>query len=106
MIDTSIVKVLLVEDDEDDYIIARDLLSELPGQRVALQWVKNFDAGLEEMLRNQHDVCLLDYRLGPRNGVELLRTALERGCHSPIILLTGLGQHEVDLEAMAAGAAD
>jgi two-component system, cell cycle sensor histidine kinase and response regulator CckA len=106
MMDTGIVKVLLVEDDEDDYIITRDLLSEIPRKRVALQWVKTFDEGLEEMLRNQHDVCLLDYRLGPRNGVELLQTAVERGCQSPIILLTGLGLHEVDLQAMEAGAAD
>ena len=106
MIDAGIIKVLLVEDDEDDYIITRDLLSEMPRKRVTLQWVKTFEAGLAEMLRNQHDVCLLDYRLGPHNGIELLQTALERGCQSPIILLTGLGQHEVDLQAMKAGAAD
>ena len=72
MIDAGIIKVLLVEDDEDDYIITRDLLSEMPRKRVTLQWVKTFEAGLAEMLRNQHDVCLLDYRLGPHNGIELL----------------------------------
>src|SRR5689334_18115447 len=58
------------------------------------------------MIRNQHDVCLLDYRLGARTGVELLRAALEQGCKSPIILLTGQGEHEIDMEAMKAGAAD
>ncbi|HEV2391890.1 MAG TPA: response regulator [Verrucomicrobiae bacterium] len=100
------IRVLLVEDDEDDYILARELFSEIPGQRFVLDWVKTFDTGLENLSRNQHDVALLDYRLGAQNGVELLRAAIERGCSAPVILLTGSGQHQVDLEAMQAGAAD
>jgi DNA-binding response OmpR family regulator len=106
MIHTGVAKVLMVEDDDDDYIITRDLLSEISGQRFALDWVKTAEAGLEAMLRNQHDVVLVDYRLGARNGVDLLREAIERGCQAPIILLTGAGEHEVDLEAMKAGASD
>jgi PAS domain S-box-containing protein len=106
MTDTGIVKVLLVEDDEDDFVLAQDLFSEMPGQRFALDWAKSFDAGLKAMTLNQHDVCLVDYRLGARNGVDLLRAAIEGGCQSPIILLTGAGEHEVDVEAMQAGASD
>jgi len=106
MIDVTPIKVLLVEDDEDDFIIARDLLAEIPGQRFALDWVNTFDAGLEAMCRNQHDAVLVDYNLGAHNGVELLRAAVGRGCQAPVILLTGAGQHRVDLEAMQAGAAD
>ena len=106
MIHTGLVKVLLVEDDEDDYIIARDLFSEMSGQRFVLNWVKTFETGLETMCRNQHDVVLVDYRLGAQNGVELLRQALQRGCQSPVILLTGAGERQIDLEAMEAGASD
>src|SRR5260370_20882818 len=106
VVDTGIVKVLLVEDDEDDFVLAQDLFSEMPGQRFALDWERSFDAGLKAMTLNQHDVCLVDYRLGARNGVDLLRAAIEGGCQSPIILLTGAGEHEVDVEAMQAGAAD
>ena len=105
MIYSGLIKVLLVEDDEDDYIITRDLLSEMP-QRFALDWVKTFDEGLAAMLRNQHEVCLVDYRLGAHNGVDLLRNAVERGCQAPLILLTGAGEHEIDVQAMQAGAAD
>ena len=100
------IKVLLVEDDEDDYLIARDLFSDIPGQKFSLDWVKTFEAGLDAMIANHHDVVLVDYRLGARNGVELLRLALQRGCQAPIILLTGSGQIKVDLEAMQAGADD
>jgi PAS domain S-box-containing protein len=106
MMDTGIIKVLLVEDDEDDFVITRGLLSDIPGRRFTLDWVKTFEAGLEAMCRNQHDVVLADYRLGAQNGVELLRAGLERGCQAPVILLTGAGEHQVDLEAMEAGAAD
>src|SRR5207237_3027520 len=106
MIHTGLIKVLLVEDDEDDYIITRDLFSEITGQRFTLDWIRTFPAGLDAMVLNQHDVCLVDYRLGAQNGIELLRAAMERGCQAPVILLTGAGEHQVDLEAMQAGAAD
>ncbi|MEY2427350.1 MAG: two-component system, cell cycle sensor histidine kinase and response regulator CckA [Verrucomicrobiota bacterium] len=106
MIHTGLIKVLLVEDDEDDYIITRELFSEISGQRFTLDWIRTYESGLDAMVRNQHDVCLVDYRLGAQNGIELLRAALARGCQAPVILLTGAGEHQVDLEAMQAGAAD
>ena len=106
MNDPELIRVLLVEDDEDDYILTRGLVSELRRQRFQLEWFKSYQLGLEAMLRNQHDICLLDYRLGAKNGIDLLREAVAGGCQSPIILLTGLGQHQVDVEAMKAGAAD
>lgn len=106
MSELEIVKVLLVEDDEDDFILTRGLFSEMKGRRCQLDWFKSYALGLEAMVRNQHDVCLLDYRLGAKDGIELLREAVEKGCQSPIILLTGLGEHKVDVEAMKAGAAD
>src|SRR6267378_8234548 len=106
MIDTEIVRVLLVEDDEDDFVITRDLFSEMAGGRFTLDWTKTFEEALERMALNRHDVCLVDYRLGAQNGIELLRAALESGCQAPVILLTGAGEHQIDLEAMRAGAAD
>src|ERR1700739_4619818 len=92
------IRVLLVEDDEDDYIIAQDLLNEIRGKRFYLEWAKTYDQGLELMSRKQHDVCLVDYRLGPHNGVELLRAATEKGCQSPVILLTTSDHQEIDVE--------
>ncbi len=101
--DNPYVRVLLVEDDEDDYVIIRDLLSEM--ESLELEWVIDYDDALRAIEREEHDVCLLDYRLGERSGLELLREASGRGYKAPIILLTGQGDREVDLEAMQAGAA-
>lgn len=100
------VRVLLVDDDEDDYILTRDWFSEIEGAKFELEWVANYDKAVAEIAQKQHDVYLFDYRLGERDGLELLREAIANGCKAPIILLTGQGDHEVDVEAMKAGAAD
>jgi DNA-binding response OmpR family regulator len=104
--DTHPITVLLVEDDEDDYIILHDLLLGIEAGKFRLDWATTYDAAIEQMARNQHDVFLVDYVLGERNGVELLNEARKKGCSAPIILLTGRGDREVDIAAMKAGAAD
>lgn len=100
------VKVLLVDDDEDDYVLTCGWFSEMEGARFELEWVATYEAAVEAIAQNRHDVYLLDYRLGERNGLELLREAVANGCSAPMILLTGQGDHEVDIEAMMAGASD
>lgn len=100
------IKILLVEDDEDDYVMTRDMLSEIEGASYSLDWAPTYNAALETINRNEHDVCLFDYRLGEHNGIELLHEAVKNGCKLPIIMLTGQGDHEVDIKAMKAGAAD
>jgi two-component system cell cycle sensor histidine kinase/response regulator CckA len=104
--DSHLIKVLLIDDDEDDYVITNDLLSEIQGGNFELQWVASYDSALEAIGRNEHHVYLLDYHLGEHNGLDLLRKAIRNGCKAPIILLTGQGDHRIDLEAMKAGAAD
>jgi len=100
------IKVLLIEDDEDDYILTRELLSEVKGGKYALDWAPSYEAGLKVAERLEHDVCLVDYRLGERSGVELIRQARGLGLTTPMILLTGQGNHDVDVEAIEAGATD
>ena len=87
-------------------MIARDLFDDIGGRAYELEWVDNYDDGLAAMRKGQHDVYLLDYHLGPRDGVELLRAAISFGCRAPCIMLTGQGGREIDLEAMRAGAYD
>ena len=101
-----LVKILLVEDDEDDYILTKGLLAQTNGRQYVVEWVKSFDRALDTMVLNRHDACLVDYRLGAQDGLELLRKATAQGCEAPIIILTGQGEHEIDMAAMQAGAAD
>jgi two-component system, cell cycle sensor histidine kinase and response regulator CckA len=103
---TNPIRVLLVDDDEDDYILTRDWFGEFQGSSCELSWVDNYESAEQAIAQHQHDIYLVDYRLGIHNGLELLRQAIANGCSAPIILLTGQGDREIDLEAMKAGAAD
>jgi signal transduction histidine kinase/HPt (histidine-containing phosphotransfer) domain-containing protein len=100
------IKVLLIEDDEDDYILTRELLSEVKFGKYALDWAPSYEEGMKVARRGEHHVCLVDYRLGERSGVELIREARECGLNTPMILLTGQGNYDVDVEATEAGATD
>lgn len=100
------INILLIDDNEDDYIITRDLLFDIEAQSFKLDWAATFDEGLAAILRQEHELYLVDYRLGMHDGVELIQKAFELGCKAPMILLTGQDGREIDLEAMKVGAAD
>src|ERR1700682_4754022 len=100
------IKVLLIDDDEDDYILTRELLSEVQLGEYVLDWASSYEEGLKVAGRLKHHVCLVDYRLGERSGVQLIREARASGLTTPMILLTGQGNHDVDVEAIEAGATD
>ena len=100
------IRVLLVEDDEDDALIARRLLREIEPDAYELEWIADYDEALERLAQLGFDICLVDYQLGLHNGIEFLKEAADRGVGAPIILLTGQGDRAVDVAAMNAGAAD
>jgi signal transduction histidine kinase len=100
------LQVLLVEDDEDDYVILRDVLSRIPLWKFQLEWVSSYEEALRRVQSTGYDICFVDYRLGERNGIELMDEIRQKGFTAPIILLTGRGSIDVDLEAMQRGVAD
>jgi diguanylate cyclase (GGDEF)-like protein/PAS domain S-box-containing protein len=100
------VKVLLIDDDEEDFILTRYIFDEFKNNQFQLDWLDNFGAGLKAFGENRYDIYLVDYRLGEQTGLDLLREAIKKGCTAPIILLTGQGDKEIDFQAMQAGAAD
>lgn len=100
------VRVLLVDDDEDDYIITRDILEEIDELSFELEWVSSYEEALDVIARDVQDVYIVDYRLGASNGLELIRQAQHMGSDKPFILLTGQGDVETDAQAIKAGAAD
>lgn len=100
------VKILLIDDDEDDYVMIRDLLRDLEGEKYDLEWKSNFSSGLARIREQAHDIYLTDYRLGEASGLELLEAATKTPLKAPIIILTGVGDRDVDLQAMRLGAAD
>jgi len=100
------VKILLVDDDEDDFIITQDIIQDIPGRQYLLDWVSSFDEALTIINEKRHDIYLVDFRLGAENGLELITKAIEQGVEAPFILLTGQSDRETDEKAMRAGVSD
>jgi len=99
-------RVLVVDDDEDDFVLASSLLSRTRQPIYEVEWAPTFDRGLVRLRDEPFDACLVDYRLGAQDGVALIREARDAGVRVPCILLTGDGNPEVDRAGMEAGAAD
>jgi len=100
------VRVLLIDDDESFFVILRRMLAKVPRKKFVTDWAPSYEQGLATLCENRHDACLLDYRLGVRTGLELLQEAIGHGVQTPIIILTGLDDPKIDLEATELGAAD
>lgn len=105
---SEILPVLVIDDDEEDFLMLKDYLhsEDQEWKRYRLDWAPSYEEGKKALLSKMHKVCLLDYRLGIQTGLDLLKEMISADCRIPIILLTGYGEHEVDLEAMRIGAAD
>lgn len=100
------IAILLIDDDEEDYLITRDLIEDINHQFYTLDWISDYQKALEIMAQETHDVYLVDYRLGAHTGLDLLREALDLGIEAPVILLTGQGDFQIDTQALERGAAD
>ncbi len=100
------IKLLLVEDDEDDYILTRDLLDDIRPANIQLDWVTSVAQALEILKTSDHDLCLVDYQLGKENGLQLLNSVRTTGIPTPIIMLTGQPDSNLEIEAQRAGAVD
>ncbi|AWM37738.1 Non-motile and phage-resistance protein [Gemmata obscuriglobus] len=100
------IRVLLIDDDEDDRFLTEERLGDVPGRPYTLDWTPHYAEGLEAICTGTHDAYLLDFRLGARTGIELLRESRARGRAAPVILLTGQAHSQTDLEALDAGADD
>jgi len=99
-------RILIVDDDEDDFMITGDYIRHIPGASFDIDWCYKYDEALQHMRQRHYDLYLVDYRMGARSGVDLLKDAVASNCVEPIILLTGKGNYKVDLEAMQLGAVD
>jgi PAS domain S-box-containing protein len=97
-------QVLLIDDDEDDYLLTRQMLNQAKGRKITLVWASNYQDGLLEIQQTFYDAVLVDYDLGSNNGINLIREAISNRCRSPLILYTSRGSYEIDVEAMEAGA--
>lgn len=99
-------RILVIDDDEDDYLITRQYLAQAREGQFFLEWAASYTAGQAALQAANYDAVLVDYDLGIHTGIELIRETVANGYPAPLLLLTGRGTYEIDVQAMAAGAAD
>lgn len=100
------IRILLIDDDQDDYLIIRSLLARIPHSPFRLEWESNAIEGIRIINEKRHDVYLIDYRLGAHDGLEVLNEFDLVQRPEPFIILTGAGDERVEREAMRIGVAD
>jgi len=100
------IKISIIDDDEDDFFIITRYLNEIDGTKFIVDWCNNYQAAVAQIKSEDHDIYLVDYRLGSKTGIDLLREVVCSERIAPLILLTGKGNKDVDIEAMKLGATD
>ncbi len=103
----SVLRVLLIEGNEKDYLRLRELLEEMGDPPMVLTWVTSWETGQAALRHNIHHLCLLDYRVvGPRAAALLDRRAQSLDQMPPTILLIPPGVSAAQGELLGRGGLD
>lgn len=100
------IRLLIVDDDEDDFFLTSDYLKDIRTKTFVITWAGSFTEGIDQLTHAKFDLCFFDFLLGAKTGIDLLKAAIQSGVSCPIVLLTGRGDQQVDVEAMRLGAMD
>jgi PAS domain S-box-containing protein len=106
MLNSSGIRVAVIDDDEDDYFIIADSISSIEGSKFTIDWCNTYEDAIKKIRGKEYDIYLVDYRLGKQTGLELLQEARAAKVDDPIVLLTGKGNKDIDIKAMESGATD
>lgn len=99
-------RILIVEDDQDDFLIIEACIKDIPDKKFQIEWCYIYEDAIQRIGKRMYDVYFVDYLLGEKTGLELVREAIAMGTEEPMVLLTGIGNRQVDVQAMNVGAMD
>ena len=100
------ITVLLVEDNPGDARLILELLGEVQTQAFDLERVERLDHALTRLSRTGVDVVLLDLGLPDSQGLETFMRARRGAPDEPIVVISGLDDERLALEAVRSGAQD
>lgn len=100
------LRILYVDDDEDDFLLAQACFNDIPNLRHELTWCSSYKKALTYLKRKEHDLYLFDFFLGEYSGIDLIRKAYSYQCEGPIILLTGRNDEAAASQSLRTGATD
>jgi len=99
-------RILLIDDDRLQFRLTKAHFQNFHVDAYELDWAGTYDDGLARLMSGDYAACLLDFQLGDRDGLQLIREAIGLGCRTPIVFLTAESAESVDINAMEAGALD
>lgn len=97
-------RILIVEDNEE---LSTSLMLYLESQDYDVTMTTDGESGREEAVSLPgYDLIILDAKLPDRDGFAVLRQARSEGVQTPVLMLTGLGDHEHKMQGFQSGADD
>jgi two-component system sensor histidine kinase/response regulator len=100
------IRVLLVDDDEDDYLIIKQMFASMKSSPFILEWISDSKTAIKAIKESRHDAYLVDYRLDALTGLDVLRKVNAFDRPEPFILLTGVGDRDIEFESIQLAASD
>ena len=79
------LKILIIDDDEDDYFITSEYIKSIPGSNFTIEWCYEYNAAVDHICTGKYDLFFVDYFLGAKTGLDLIKEAIEMKCEQPFI---------------------
>lgn len=100
------IKILLIEDNPGDAHLIQIMLSEVKNTNRNITCIERLSAGLDYIANKKIDVILLDLGLPDSQGLDTLRQVCKKAPSLPIVVLTGLDDEQLAMQAVSEGAQD
>jgi PAS domain S-box-containing protein len=104
--DNNLTHIIIIDDDEDDFFITSEYIKKISDRNFRIDWCFKYKDAIEHIRARNYELYFIDYYLGARTGLDLIKEAVDLECEEPLVLLTGKGNKFIDREAMQAGAMD
>jgi PAS domain S-box-containing protein len=103
---TSHIHALLVEDDPDDTLLIKDCLTKIGTGTIKLDHTERLSKALILLGEKNYDVILLDLNLPDSRGLETITYTVKRFPKIPVVVLSGIADELITVEAVRRGAQD
>ncbi len=98
------ISVLVIDDNEDDIRLLDEWLTRLDDWQVTFHSLLDPGQAVETVRQSRPGLVFLDYRMGVKTGLEVLRDMRSAKLFLPVIVLTGEGDEYIASEITQAGA--